>query len=542
MTVGSIEKRWLVLMSLVIVAVANVPLLLGFLTTPSGTVYTGIDSTAPGDVNVYLSYLEQARQGNLVFRDLFTTESQTGTLFNPFWLVLGWLGGSIGLPPLATYLLARLVLGFLLLLVIYWAASFFFTDVRHRRLAWLLASVAGGVGAWAAPFIEAHFGNSLPGGAWPMDLWVSEAFTWLSLHHSPHFLAASILIVVTVVILIRVAEAGQWRRGWLAGATMAVLFSFHPFHVVSLALVTAGLLLVVVLTETKRFWPVLGGYTLAWLVAAPMVGYQAWSALRDPVGAGRAAQNILPTTWPWVTVVSYGFLLVAAVVGAVMLWRGGPLRRRLLVAWGAAHLVAIYAPVFFNRRLTHGLNIVLALLAAPAVLGLFDWLKRQSSLKKFHEAVALSLFVVLFGLSPLWVYGQDLSFLLDRGRNFPYYFYLSTDYRDAFVWLRQNTPLKSVVLSSDITGNFVPAWAGRTAVIGHNVETLEFSRKRQELQQFFDPATGDDWRRQWLSEQNVTHLTLGPWEIRLGSYQPNNTPLLAPVFQRGSVTVYAVFR
>lgn len=540
--ITSNERRWLLIAALVAVAVANMPMLLGFLTAPTSTVYTGIDSTAPGDVNVYLSYLEQARQGNLIFRDLFTSEAQAGTLFNPFWLGLGLLGGLLGLPPLLTYMLARVVLGFFLLLVIYWAAAFFFTDIRHRRMAWLLASVAGGVGAWVAPFIEAHYGGAPPGSAWPMDLWVSEAFTWLSLHHSPHFLAASMLIVATVVWLIQAAERGAWRPGLYAGAAMLLLYSFHPFHVVSLAMVTVALLVVAVVRNRRRAWRVLVSFGGAWLLTAPALAYQAWSVWRDPVGAGRAAQNILPTTWPWVTVVSYGWLLLAAVIGAISLWRRGSIRSQLLVAWGAAHLVAMYAPVFFNRRLTHGLNIALALLAAPVVVWAFDWLKRQRAVKEFHEAIALALFVVLFGLSPLWVYGQDLSFLLDRGRSWPYYFYLGTEYRDAFSWIRQNTSPDSVVLSSDITGNFIPAKTGRAVVIGHNVETLSFARKRQELNQFFDPATSDDWRRQWLAKHGVSHLIVGPWEGRLGSYQPNGAPWLTPVFRRGSVTVYAVAR
>ncbi|MBI4089839.1 MAG: hypothetical protein HY421_00385 [Candidatus Kerfeldbacteria bacterium] len=539
-TMTNHERRWLLVATLVVVLAANIPTLLGFLTAPSGTVYTGIDSTAPGDVNVYLSYLEQARQGNLVFRDLFTAESQTGTLFNPFWLALGLLGGLLGLPPLLTYLLARLALGFLLLLVIYWAAAFFLPDVRHRRTAWLLASLAGGVGAWAAPFIEAYFGNSPPGSAWPMDLWVSEAFTWLSLHHSPHFLAASILIVATVVWLVQAAERSSWRPGLYAGVSMLLLYSFHPFHAVSLGVVTIAVLLVTVALERQRIGRVLFIFGSAWLLAVSALAYQAWSVLRDPVGAGRAAQNILPTTWPWVTMVSYGFLLAAAIVGASVLWRGKSFRQRMLVAWGAAHLVAIYAPVFFNRRLTHGLNIVLALLAAPMVLKFFDWLKRQRSVQQFQEAIALSLFVVLFGLSPLWVYGQDLSFLLDRGRSWPYYFYLSTDYRDAIAWIRQSTPPDSVVLSSDITGNFIPAKAGRAVVIGHNVETLEFTRKRSELGQFFDTTTSDAWRRQWLVEQNADYLVVGPWETRLGSFAPAGAADLTIVFQRGTVTVYRV--
>ncbi len=534
------ERVWLTRAIIISLLLANLPLVLGFLKAPSGTTYTGIDSTAPGDVNVYLSYLEQARQGQLVFRDLFTSEPQRPMLFNPFWLALGWLSSLLHLPGLAMYFLSRIVLGAVLLAVIYIGTTIIFADVLRRRIAFLLAVFASGIGAWAAPFIDAWFHGNVPEPGWPMDLWVSEAFTFLSLHHSPHFLAATILILLVVWWLMRVVEGRGLKPALYAGLAMLALFSFHPFHAVTLGLITVAFFLTAFMHHHQHLWRTLGNYALAWLIATPAILYHAWIVLRDPLGSGRAAQNILLTTWPGVTVLSYGFLLVGAVVGAVLLWRTTALRSRLLVAWVIAHLMAIYAPVFFNRRLTQGLNIALALLAAAAVAVVIErWrAKRPRSTTEYFLPV-MGLFVL--GLSTLWVTAKDLSVLLGvSGRDRPLYFYLQHDYRDAFRWLRNSTDREVIVLSSPVTGNFIPGWSGRRVVAGHNIETIRFEEKRLAIRRFYDLRENDEWRRMFLERTGATHVVVGPWEGMLGAFDGQGVPYLRLAFERPTVRVYRV--
>lgn len=536
---GAQERRWLVWVIVLAVIIANLPSALGFLAAPADTTYTGIDSTAPGDVNVYLSYLEQARQGNLLFRDLFTGEAQRATIGNPFWLGLGLIGSVLNLPPVATYFLARIVLGALLLLLIYALAAKFFSDLRRRRIAWLLAVFGSGIGAWAAPFIDTWFRHNVPGPAWPMDLWVSEGFTFLSLHHSPHFLAATILILLSVWWMMRAVEDRGLKPVLYLGLAMLGLFSFHPFHVVSLGLVTIAFLVVTWLVRRREILRQVGRYAMAWLIASPAIAYQAWLILRDPLAAGRAAQNILLTTWPGITVLSYGFLLVGAVVGAVLLLRQATLRVQLLVAWAIAHGAAIYFPVFFNRRLTQGLNIALALLAAVAVAALLGRLERTA--RKATGLVWLSVSgLFLFGMSTLWVTAQDLSYILSSGRRAPHYFFLDRGYNELFQWLRVNGDDKTVVLSAPISGNFIPGRSGRRVVIGHNVETVDFEAKRREVVRFYSGQESAAWRTAFLRRSGATYVVFGPWESQIGSFAGDNDPNMILVFSRDSVRLYRV--
>jgi len=539
MSIEHREWRWVLIVAVVALLLSNLPSALAFLWPPEGTAYTGIDSVAPGDLNVYRSYLEQVYQGDFVLRDIFTSEPQRPWIVTPFWLALGLFGSLLHLPTLLVYFLFRVFFGFLLIFLIYRFAAELTDNVRTRKLALLLATFAGGIGAWVAPIASAVYQGTTLEHVWPMDLWVSEGFTFLSLSHSPHFLAGTILILLAGGLMLRSVERLSTRDAVFAGLSMLALYSFHPFHVLSLGLVTVGFLIMILLVRRKEFWGHLGRLALAWAIASPALAYQIWAVVADPFGSGRASQNILYTPPVITTVLSYGFLLLGAVVGAAILWRRRRPREQLFVVWGIAHLAAIYVPIFFNRRVTQGLNIVLALLAA---VGIMAWIGHVLSRKKkaFNAVAATFALVIAFAMSPLWVLAQDLSFLLANGRSLPHFFYLSKDYKNAFEWLKKNTTEADVILTAPITGNFVPGLSGRRVVVGHNVETLEYPYRELEAKQFFDSESPDGLRQRIISERGVTYVVKGPWEERLGTLDPNQLPYLTLVYALPTVRIYRV--
>lgn len=537
MTITPHEMRWVLKVTLVALLLANLPTIVGFFAAPHGTVFSGVSSIAPGDLNVYLSYLEQIRHGHLVFKDLFTAEAQVANVINPFWAMLGLLGSVLRIAPLACYYLGRAVFGVLLCIVLYRFAAYFFDDIVRRRTAFMLAVFASGIGAWAEPFLRL-MDRSVE--AMPMDLWVSEAFTFLSLKHSPHFLAVSILIVGTVWFMIRSAERSSMRDAVYAGCCMLTLFSFHPFHVLSLAPVTIAMLVTVFVVRRPQFWRQCGRYAVAWAIASPAILYQALLILYDPLAKGRAAENILVTPSIGYTLLGYGFLLVGAIIGSVYLIRTKQLRFQLLVAWALAHGLSIYAPVFFNRRVTHGLNIALAMCAAAAAPLVFASIRRIRLPDMFRVAIICIIAFLTLGLSNVWVLAQDLSFYLNEGRTLPSLFYLTDDENGAFTWLEKNGNDSTVVLCGTIMGNFVPGRSGRRVVVGHNVETINISEKLKDVKTYFTPDTDDAWRQEYLAENLVTHVLVSSREERLGPFNTEKVAYLVPVYESPTVTIYQV--
>jgi len=537
MTVTTHEMKWVLKVTLVALLLANLPTIVGFIAAPHGTEFSGVSSVAPGDLNVYLSYLEQVQHGHLVFKDLFTAEPQAANVISPFWAMLGLLGSVLRLAPMATYYLGRIVFGVVLCIVLYRFAAFFYDDIVRRRTAFMLAVFASGIGAWIEPLLRMLRRSTE---AMSMDLWVSEAFTFLSLRHSPHFLAVTALIVGTVWLFIRSVERSSMRDAVYAGICMLALFSFHPFHVVSLAPVTIAMLATVFAVRRSQFWRQCGRYAVAWAVASPAILYQALLILYDPLAKGRAAENILVTPAIGYTLASYGFLLVAAVMGSAYLLKTKQLRLQLLVAWAIAHGLSIYAPVFFNRRVTHGLNVALAMCAAAAVPFALAYVRRVRLPDMFRVAIISVALFLVFGLSNMWVLAQDLSFYLNEGRSLPSLFFLSNDERVAFDWLEHHGDDSTVVLCGTIMGNFVPGRSGRRVVVGHNVETIDIVDKLKDVKTYFTPGTDDEWRRGYLTENRVTHVLVSLREQRLGPFNTEKVPYLVPAYQSPTVTVYRV--
>jgi hypothetical protein len=87
-----LRKEQAIVLSIIIGAIvlANLPMLVGFL-IGGNSHFTGGNYLNSGDTSVYISYIEQAKEGKFLMSNLFTSENQRDVFFAPLWLVLGLL-------------------------------------------------------------------------------------------------------------------------------------------------------------------------------------------------------------------------------------------------------------------------------------------------------------------------------------------------------------------------------------------------------------------------------------------------------------------
>ena len=124
--------------ALLLAGVTTFPVVYGYVIgAMRDMVWTGRQFLAPGDTAVYLSYIEQIKQGSWLVQDWYTTEQLPAT-FNIFWLVVGLGARIFSAPALIAFHVARIVLIFPLVAVVYILISWFFSQVRERWCALLL--------------------------------------------------------------------------------------------------------------------------------------------------------------------------------------------------------------------------------------------------------------------------------------------------------------------------------------------------------------------------------------------------------------------
>ena len=81
------EWRWAAAWALALVAIATLPFLIAYWTTPEGLFYTGFLSN-PEDGHTYLAKMRQGMRGDWLFHMPFTPEPHRGA-FLLYWVNMG---------------------------------------------------------------------------------------------------------------------------------------------------------------------------------------------------------------------------------------------------------------------------------------------------------------------------------------------------------------------------------------------------------------------------------------------------------------------
>ena len=358
-------------------------------------------------------------------------------------------------------------------------------------------------------------------------------------------MASSTLILLALTLLARSLAGGRPRDAVLAGLCVSVVGLFHPFHLVTLAAVPVAALLAVALRERRVPWRTFGNYLRYAAAAIPGAAVYAALVLTDPTTQQRFSQNLTLTTLLPVTLVSYGFLVPFALLGAWSRWRRRDRASVFLVAWFVAQALLLYAPLAFQRRLTQGFQFPLVLLALDGLLALRRWLLRRETFRIILAGapgrwLTAFLLVFAFGMSFATVYGSEYRLVLDPSHhNLGSATFLPTDEVAAYAWLRRNAAGSDITLGLNDTGLFSAGFSGRRTYVGHGVETLHFGEKRLEAYRFFGQLSGTD-RVAFLRSKGIAYVLETSRERELGGPPLSAEPFLEVAYRGATTTVYRV--
>ena len=526
------ERVVVALVSVAIMAVTSIPALFGWAHgLATGREFTGLQALSPGDLAVYLSYIDQGKRGAVLFENTFTTEFSPPAL-NVLWFGVGLLARTFDLSALAAYHVARVALIPAFAAAAYALCAFFFHEARHRLSAFFLFMTASGVGALLGRWFSGE-GSARGTFERPIDLWVGEANAFLSSGYSPHFVASWALFLAAMLLFLFALERRRQSHAIAAGVAGALLFQFHPFHAPTLLAVFAGFLAWHGARRTLAFSHVISLAIFA-ASAAPMVAYHYILSHTDAAAASLLDANV--TLTPSVAHIVFGFGAFAflAPIGYLLSrrgeWRQWSTERGYLAVWAVVQFAMAYAPLTFQRRLLEGLQFPLVALSVPAFA--YAW-QRLSKFPFLVPLAAVPAALLLF-FSSFHNVAANVGFYRT---NSPPIFYFSVAESDALRWLRAATPQDAVFFSGFETGNMVGGWADRRVYAGHWVNTAHITVKQQRVAWFFTAATARE-RQEFFSANGISHVIIGRSEKTRGWDAVDLG--VPPAFSNDDVQVYAV--
>ncbi|RYG26307.1 hypothetical protein EON82_03920 [bacterium] len=569
------ERRFAVLLALACVALAAFPTLFAYLATPAGMRYTGFQTNVD-DHMVYAAWTWQAAHGSLTFNDRFAVDPQPGLTFHLYFFLLGQIARVTGV--IAAMTIARLVFSGLFVLLLARLVRRLRPTIYGTKLILASAVVAGGLGF--LPNFWHRFGAE-----GPTDIWQPEGFVVPSMLTNGLFMVSLCLILSVFLSVLRVRRKGATAvvQGALA---MGALMNIHSYDALLVGLVLLGFLAASLVSKQM---------TLGWLLRATIIVLGAVPAalwfvhvLRyDPVFAARAATETYSPNFRQVFLgylppivlafiglyrrgvsgpdkarrlaglgvaaatllallalssghpggyflspVTWAIAFTAALTATALLAERSP-ARNLIIAWALIGTVAIYFPALFQRKLTMGLSIPWALLAALALEGLLHRQERNAR----NLATVLGL-LILGATSIFWTFREIGYAQANVSSTTRHPVYLAPDIQRIVAYLNRQTGRQVVVTwpgaaspAADDAGHPIPdtfltpaipdvapfltGFAGAYTYAGHWSETPDYGSRVRDSYRFLLgqslqnlPPMTDEERQGFIRRWGVTYAVI----------------------------------
>lgn len=506
-----------------------------------GSTWLGTNIPDVLDSQVYYAFIQANADGQTLYANLFTSETQSVVLFHPLWWLLGRVVAWTGWSPVTVFWGAKAIFGLGLIFFLYYLVARFFVAARWRLLALGLAIFGGGLGSIALLGLSVH-----PGLIWiyqrtdlasvlPIDVTYSAGYVWLSILHSPLYTVSIGLMLFVWFGFIQSLTKKRWII-W-AGFASLLLGFIHPYDVI---IVVVGIIAALVIgiqgnlinqDEVKQVLRRLGQLAI-WMV--PPTLYYLAIIIFAPTVREWNSQNVLQTTNLRTVIAGLAPAIFFAVIGVVMWWRKQPRLIWLPLAWAATGLMLIYAPfIQYQAKMIAGMSIPLAILTTAGVQTYWQRPRKSRGIPR----IIVTAFLLFTLILPIYFLVRVSASQRHEAR----YHYIQTDLLSALHWLRIQTPPGSVILGDVWTGNLVPQFAARPTYLGHLHQTAHFDQKLRTVRDwFFEDQTDVVKKQAWLREARINYLIYGPYERAQGGLRPEDVPGLSQVFSRGLVSVYRV--
>jgi hypothetical protein len=526
-----------------VIAATSLPYWYGYASAPTDKHFMGMMLDVPDHLQ-YFSWMRELTHAHLAANKL-TPEPNAPVFFNLLWWGLGRLSFLLQWDYAQTFQLLRVAATTLFLLLVYRVCAWFLPRGPMRWTAFLVTTFSSGLG-WMLVVLK----YTLTDGQllFPLDLYVAEGNTFLSILGYPHFIAAALYIFVFDLVL-RGQQKQDWRYDVAAGLFALFLGWQHAYDLIIVYAVLGTYALLTLLRNRSLPWHLIRSGAIIGLISCWPALYSVLLTSLDPIwnevlaqfaNAGVYTPGLLHL--PILLGVAFVIAIVTAIADKPFNLKTKDNNSLFLMAWFWISFVLIYLPVDYQIHMLNGWQVPIAILATR---GLFRygipvvqrWQRRWGATWSVEKWLPVALLLVVL---PTNLYLLSWRFIDLARHDYPYYLHIEEV--AALDWLEEHVEPDDVILSSLTFGQYIPAHTGARAFLAHWAQTVDFFEKQRLVDQIFNQHSSVETANAIIEQYDVDYIVCGPAERAIGSCDLVTTELGSTVFETPEVQIIKVAR
>lgn len=493
----------------------------------------------PPDYLTYLAFIRESKDGSWLIPAMYTTEKTQPTLNYTFYIFLGKIAAVFSLSAIVMYQLARIIGVLFFSISLYMLTGF----IVGKKYAWIAVCLGLSMVAPAQIFGVMPYGSGALSN-FPMAWYYANPLTRIDMipHHafSAGFLVLTVylyfcyekkhhlhLLVFSAVfsflsslihpasaLLILFAFPVTAGYVWLAGGLQKHSWSLRTCFCSAVVVVSSGLALIIVKAETLKGFP-----WSIWTYADVTIFNAIAHYNRDFIIGGGI---LLVLSIPWVVSVVWKRVSYEKIFLAV--WIFLPY---LLIPFNSTIGVAKFRFAFINNFIPVGI----------AVFYSIQWIVSHiRSMRLRYVIIGAFAGVWMLCVAPS-VYEQYL-YIGTHAAVYSPYLAVSADMEEAMMNLQTHTVSSSgIILSDEVDGLFLPAYARVISYVGHEGFTYRYSEKIQAARAFFLGDMKPSDAQKFIAGNNIQYIFEGPREKLGFSISAYHLPMRI-LFSNTTVTIY----
>lgn len=471
--------------------------ILGLIFTPPGKFYT----RANVDIDVYFTYMDQARVGRFWFCNQYAVEDHQCKLFFPLWYLAGRIGVIFGISNLISLIIIRIIILIILFYIFFKFCEKLFP--QNKYLVFLLGIFSGGL-------VNLYNNNNI----------------FIALLENP---LSGLIYLLVILILWQMINSFASINFFKASSLFFLcwlLVMIHPYDALALIIITGILVLFCSFTAFSNF---IKGLKIFFIInGGVFIGsiYYLRLFFSESFYGSWLVHNYLPLEPNYVFLLA-GILIPVSLIGCFLIIKQGLFKKHhwlVIFSFLVGSYLLLFLPLFFTRKLLIYWYLGLFLTAIVFLI----------HLKQKQKILTIILIAILMS-GNFGYYFSELKAIFTGSS----YHYFPQEYQKPMAWLKENDNLDQRIINSPNWSTYLAAASGLRSFIGSNqIDQPEY--KESLVKWFYQDNNQDSEKKQFLKEYKINYVYYSPVEQTGGTFNPDSKDYLKKIYDDGWARIYQV--